>query len=209
MLLPKYLTTLALAASTTVMGSTLPRERPADGQYVGYINNSGQQVLEPFSGHLPSQLARIRGEDADHLSTDSVHVLEARHEPGTFQKNLMWASNCLCGTHLDPGNTDRAVQKLKDLCGDSCYVRDGEFVAAIDGDVIAFLCWGGGPVNSFLIAMACEATTDNCGRYVPGSVDLDTTLFRTPTIGYSKFNPGQNVCVEVTSSNLHECPKEG
>ncbi|KAK1757041.1 hypothetical protein QBC47DRAFT_174500 [Echria macrotheca] len=189
----------SLATAAVLAAGTLAFKLPAglaDGSYVAYRDETGKQVIEAFTTEVANRIGTQSNATSEQgvkpARTDSSDKRGIGSAGLEERDEWFWVSYCGCGFNLDHGNTDRAVQGIKDQCG-SCNLAHDQAIFTIAGDVVAFIC-NGGPTSASLITRAAEIITQRCGWYVAGTAYLEKGLWYEPDIGYMRWFAGLDFC---------------
>ncbi|KAK3693331.1 hypothetical protein B0T22DRAFT_373944 [Podospora appendiculata] len=185
----------ALALATSIVAFKLPEGLP-DGSYIAFIDENGQEAHQPFSVELQKHLSTFPSAKGPSKPSPEAHntTLEAR------QDNF-WETWCGCGISLPHGNTDRAVQGIKDQCKNAansagagaCAMNSDNAWYTIYGDVVAFMCYGG-EATVKEISLAFEKVTHACGWYIAGSSQHEKGFWEELVYGYMYYSPGLDFC---------------
>ncbi|KAK3323090.1 hypothetical protein B0H66DRAFT_219490 [Apodospora peruviana] len=140
----------------------------ANGLYRAYNNDQGEEIIQ-YLGDVNTTLPNTLEEQ----NYDIIHHASDSHGPERRDFKKRWQSKCGCGIHLDHGDTDRAVQGLKDSAsrGGIIFDKPESAVFVWYNSVVAFVCWG--PSWTFIrdIAQSCSFITKECDWYVAGSAN--------------------------------------
>ncbi|KAK3693332.1 hypothetical protein B0T22DRAFT_532615 [Podospora appendiculata] len=197
---------LTAALVTSAAAFKVPECLP-DGPYIAFIDTDGTEVHQPFSGELHAHLKAL---DPNPSTPAAVHTNGT--SPAT-KRSKFWETWCGCGFNMDHGNTDRAVQGVKDQCRASgqaasgystCSLRSNEVLYTVAGDIVAFLCYGGMTYDG-RITDAFAKITEKCGWYIAGSALWEEELWLEIVHGYMRYTPGLDFCTNSISSGATHC----
>ncbi|KAF2129192.1 hypothetical protein P153DRAFT_404235 [Dothidotthia symphoricarpi CBS 119687] len=180
--------TLLLLLPATLAASYVIPNDTKDGVYATYTDDSGNEVHE------------LIGKGVEVQSAEST--IEARD-------NRTWQTWCGCGIGLDHGNTDAAVQDLKNQIGPNQINQNNVNYYSIRGNVVAFSCiqeaWFTTSEASYLTNAFAEITS-RCGWYIAGTAQLSPDGAADPSVvGYMQYSNGLNFCGNAASSNRASC----
>jgi hypothetical protein len=200
---------LHLLLASSIAAFRLP-DGLANGLYRAYHDDNGEEVIE------------YHGE----RNTTSPDSLEKRHHdmlpPASDSNGLerrdfrkIWESKCGCGVNLNHGDTDAAVQGLKDTYAyKTIDLGQWDAVFYWYGSVVAFVCYGPSWTKKQDITDACSYITKECGWYVAGTGTYDWTGMvngqynDAMTPGYVGYmaNRADQICENAWASPIERCP---
>jgi hypothetical protein len=191
----RFSSLLVLLPATLAASYVIPQGTP-NGVYRTYLDESGKEVHERIGDGVPLSAATPL-----HDLLTPASSMEKRGGP--------WSVAYGCGIGLDHGNTDAAVQDLKNQVGpDNRNQKDINFYS-IRGDVVAFSCldhaWWTMTEASYL-TNSFSTITSRCGWYIAGTAEQNPDQAAEPAIvGYMRYTNGLDFCRNAFNSNQQSC----
>jgi len=169
--------------------------------------------LIPIDQLSSTNLFEISPETGSTPESASVSARLLGVPPPTMDEPADSQVSCGCGFNMNPGNTNGAVQKLKDqlksMQDNHERIPAGSAVSQTYGGVVAFICHK--KVNAYPVTVLpdqyggmLEEVTDHCGLYVAGTWN-GFALFRVEA-GYMRYRPGLDFCHDSITSPAHSWP---
>lgn len=187
----------SLIAAPFTAALTIPRSAE-DGFYVGYYDESGNQVhvKNPSQAEMATLSAKAYPAPGGYLNSTSEDSLEEREIHNAY---------CGCGHNLDHGDCDAAVIGLRAQFEPEATVPRYLAWYAIRGSVVAFACNSNflseSTCTSDIIEDAYGGITKACGGYVAGTWWSPYQF----NFGYMDYYDGLDFCHSARASSETSC----
>lgn len=187
-LIMRISTALVLLPAALATAFVIPKGT-TDGVYATYTNEDGIEVHERLdngvTGDSPIQTSKL-----------------------DTRADKMWTTACGCGIGLNHGNTDAAVQDLKNQFGSGSRNQGSINYYSIRGDVVAFSCLqnaGFTVASANYLTRAFAKVTERCGWYIAGTAQLEPDAAQPSVAGYMRYTNGLDFCRNAFASPKTKC----
>ncbi|RDW87368.1 hypothetical protein BP5796_03062 [Coleophoma crateriformis] len=199
---------MTIAVASLVTSFKLPANLQ-DGVYMASYDASGTEIHVALNTTTPaSSLKMIR---------DSTRSNDIQERDYGFGVGIL-TSWCGCDYPLDPGNCDKAVQRLKNQCnnnGGSCKIPYASAWYSISNNAVTFACNDNSASTSAItcvidasyLTSAYSFITAKCGQYIAGTMLYEDWGIENdaPYVGYMQYYSGLNFCNDAESANESKC----